>query len=65
MAYIHRGTKRQATLEALSDSISAEFSFDALESLSPGCQLHLSKILLNSMTDRVTLAGNRISRMHG
>lgn len=65
MAYIHRGTKRQATLEALSDSIIAEFSFEVLESLSHGCQLRLSKILLHSMTDRVTLAGNRIARMHG
>lgn len=65
MAYIHRDTKRQATLEALSDSIIAELTFDVLEGLSPGCQLRLSKLLLNSMTDRVTLAGNRIARMHG
>ena len=65
MAYIHRGTKRQATLESLSDSIIAELPFEVLESLSQGCQLRLAKILLHSMTDRVTLAGNRIARMHG
>lgn len=65
MSYIQRGTNRQATLEAMSDSIIAEFPFIALDSLSNGCQLRLSKILLNSMTDRVTLAGNRISHMYG
>ena len=65
MAYIQRGTKRQATLEALSDAIIAEFSFEALESLSHGCQLRLTKILLNSMTDRVALGGDRIAQMRG
>lgn len=65
MAYIQRGTKRRATLEALSDSIIAEYSFEALDKLSNGCQLHLAKILLNSMTDRVALAGDRIARMFG
>lgn len=65
MAYIQRGTTRQATLEAMSDSIIAEFSFEAIENLSNGCQLRLSKILLNSMTDRVALAGTRIAHMYG
>lgn len=65
MAYIQRGTTRQATLEALSDSIVAEFSFEALENLSHGCQLRLAKTLLHSMTDRVALAGDRIAQMRG
>lgn len=65
MSYIRRGTKRQATLEALSDVIIAEFSFQALENLSPGCELHFAKILLHSLTDRLALAGDRIVRMHG
>jgi serine/threonine protein kinase len=65
MSYIQRGSTRQATLEALSDSIIAEFPFDALEELSKGCQLHLAKILLHSMTDRVVLSGNRIAQMRG
>lgn len=65
MAYIQRGTKRQATLEALSDVIVAEFSFDALANLSSGCELHFAKILLRSLTDRLALAGDRIVRMHG
>jgi serine/threonine protein kinase len=65
MAYIQRGTSRQATLEALADSIIAEFPFESIESLSESCQLRLAKKLLNSMTDRVVLAGNRISQMRG
>lgn len=65
MAYIQRGSTRQATLETLSDSIIAEFSFEALEELSKGCQLRMAKILLHSMTDRVALAGDRIAQMRG
>jgi eukaryotic-like serine/threonine-protein kinase len=65
MAYIQRGTTRQASLETLADSIIAEFSFEAVENLSHGCQLRLAKILLNAMTDRVTLAGDRIAKMYG
>lgn len=65
MAYIRRGTNRQATLESLSDVVVAELPFDALDALSPGCQLRLSKNLLLSMTDRLMLAGDRIARMHG
>jgi len=65
MAYIQPGTTRQATLETILDSIIAEFSFYVLDKLSNGCQLRLSKILLYAMTDRVTLAGNRIARMYG
>lgn len=65
MAYIRRGTIRQATLEALTDVVVAEFPFTALEKLSPGCELRLTKTLLLSMTDRLMLAGDRIVRMHG
>lgn len=65
MAYIQRGSTRHATLEALSDSIIIEFAFEALDRLSHGSQLRLAKILLNSMTDRVALAGDRIAQMRG
>jgi len=65
MAYIRRGTSRQATLEALSDVVVAEFSFAALESLSPACESRFAKALLLSLADRLTLAGDRIVRMHG
>jgi serine/threonine protein kinase len=63
MAYINRGTPRQATVESLSDSIIAEITFEGMDKLTHGCQLRLSKILLFAMTDRVVLSGNRISRM--
>ena len=65
MAYIQPGTTRQATLETMSDSVIAEFTFEALETLSQGCQLHLAKVMLNAMTDRVALSGNRIAQMYG
>lgn len=65
MAYIKRGTKRQATLEALSDVVVAELPFPALEKLSPGCESHFAKTLLLSMADRLMLAGDRIVHMHG
>jgi len=65
MAYIQRDSNRQATVVAMSDSVIAELAFDTIDKLSNGCQLRLSKILLYSMTDRVSLAGSRIARMHG
>ena len=65
MAYIQRGTKRHATLTAMSDSIIAEFPFEALDKMSDACQLYLAKIMLNSMTDRVALSGDRIAQMRG
>ncbi len=65
MTYIKRGTKRQATLESLSDVVVAEFPFIAVEQLSPGCLSRFTKTLLLSMTDRLMLADERIVRMHG
>jgi len=64
MAYIQRGTNRQATLEAISDVVVAEFSFQALDKLSTGCKLHFERILLHSLVDRLVLAGDRIVQMH-
>lgn len=65
MSYIKRGTSRHATLETMSDCIVAEFQFDALDCLSKGCQLRLSRILLSAMTNRVALADDRIVQMYG
>lgn len=65
MAYIHRGANRQATVEALSDIVVAEFPFQAIEGLGSGCELRFVKTLLHSMADRLALAGDRIIRMHG
>ena len=65
MAYIQRGSDRQATLEAVADVVIAEFTFSALEKLSTSCELRFVKSLLSSMTDRLIAADIRIVRMHG
>jgi serine/threonine protein kinase len=65
MAYIQRGSHRQATLETTSDSVVVEFPFAELEKLSASCELHFVKALLNSMTDRLIEADIRIVHMHG
>jgi len=65
MAYIQRGSNRQATLEAISEVIVAEFTFEALEQLGEGCELNFAKSLLRSITGRLTEADNRIVRMNG
>jgi eukaryotic-like serine/threonine-protein kinase len=63
MSYIQRGTNRQATLEAISEVVVAEFYFPALEKLSANCKLHFERTLLHSLVDRLVLAGDRIVQM--
>ncbi|MDD2916001.1 MAG: serine/threonine-protein kinase [Gallionella sp.] len=65
MAYILRGTNRQATLETTSDATVAELTFDALEKLSTSCELRFVKSLLRSMTNRLVVADLNIVRMYG
>ncbi|MDX8385593.1 MAG: serine/threonine-protein kinase [Gallionella sp.] len=65
MAYIQRGSNRQATLEAISEVIVAEFTFEALEQLGESCALNFAKSLLRSITGRLAAADNRIVRMNG
>jgi serine/threonine protein kinase len=65
MAYIQRGSNRQATLLAVSDVVVAEFTFEALENLGASCELHFVNSLLRSMTGRLALADERIVRMYG
>lgn len=65
MAYILRGTGRQATLEAMSNSVIAEFAFEALEKLGIDCELRFVKSLLRSMTKRLVAADLSIVRMYG
>ena len=65
MAYILRGTSRQATLETMSDSTVAEFTFEALEKLGIDCELRFVKSLLRSMTKRLVAADLSIVRMYG
>ena len=65
MAYIQRGSNRQATLETTSDATVAEFTFEALEKLGVECELRLVKSLLNTMTSRLIAADISIVRMYG
>lgn len=65
MAYIQRGTNRLATIETMADCEVIEFGFEALEKLTPGCELHFVESLLLSMTARLAAADERIVRMHG
>jgi serine/threonine protein kinase len=65
MAYIQRGSNRQATLETTSDATIAEFTFEALEKLSVGCELRFVKSLLDTMTSRLVAADISIVRMYG
>ncbi|MBI5439444.1 MAG: protein kinase [Nitrosomonadales bacterium] len=65
MAYILRGTNRQATLETTSDAIVAEFTFEALEKLGADCELRFVKSLLRSTTNRLVAADLSIVRMYG
>jgi len=65
MAYIQRGSNRQATLEAISEVIVVEFTFEALEQLGERGELNFAKSLLRSITGRLAAADNRIVRMNG
>lgn len=65
MAYIQRGSNRQATLETTSDAIIAEFTFEALEKLGIGCELRFVRSLLSTMTSRLVAADISIVRMYG
>jgi len=63
MAYIKGGSvPRQATVEAFSDVLVAEFEPAAFEGLSGSCKLQLTRALLHSVVDRLMLADERILR---
>jgi CRP-like cAMP-binding protein len=65
MAYIQRGSNRQATLETTSDATVAEFTFASLEKLCIDCELRFVKSLLSTMTSRLVAADLSIVRMYG
>ena len=63
MAYIRGGEQpRHATVEAMSELMLAEFEPEALEKMSLGAQLHLTRALVRNVTDRLALANTRIAR---
>jgi serine/threonine protein kinase len=63
MAYIGGGEQpRHATVEAMSELLLAEFEPAALEKMSLGAQLHLTRALVRNVTDRLALANVRLVR---
>ena len=63
MAYIRGGAEpRQATVEATTDMLLAEFEPQALEKMSLGAQLQLMRALVRNVVDRLVYANRRIGR---
>jgi CRP-like cAMP-binding protein len=63
MAYIGGGEQpRHATVEAMTELLLAEFDPAALEKMSLGAQLQLTRALVRNVTDRLALANARLSR---
>ncbi len=66
MAYIKAGAlPRQASVEAITDAIVAEFDAAMLLKTSPNCQLQLSNALLHLLVERLALANERVTRGTG
>ena len=55
--------QRQATVETTVDSVLAEYSLAALDSLGDRCQKRFARALLRTLADRLALSNVRISRM--
>jgi CRP-like cAMP-binding protein len=62
MAYIGGDQRRHATVEAVTDLLLAEFEPAALEGMSLGAQLQLTRALVRNVTDRLELANVRLAR---
>jgi len=63
MAYIRGGEEpREATVEASTDVVIAEFEPEKLEALSESAQLHLTRALVRNAVERLALANSRIAR---
>ncbi|HEY5897409.1 MAG TPA: serine/threonine-protein kinase [Burkholderiales bacterium] len=62
MAYIAGGEARHATVESHTDLLLAEFVPAALDAMSLGAQLQLTRALVRNVSDRLALANTRIAR---
>jgi serine/threonine protein kinase len=63
MAYIGSGDQRRhATVEAYTELLLAEFAPEALDKMSLGAQLQLTRALVRNVTDRLALANVRLAR---
>jgi hypothetical protein len=61
MAYLKKGcVQRQATVEALTDAVVAEFEPEALEKTSVNCRFHLADVLLDLLVERLQVANQRL-----
>lgn len=63
MAFIRGGEEpREATVEATTDVMVAEFQPEAVERLSYGAQLHITRALVRAAVERLALANTRLAR---
>ena len=62
MAWIAGGEARHATVESATDVLLAEFEPQALDRMSLGAQLQLTRALVRNVADRLALANTRIAR---
>src|SRR5262245_1790921 len=62
MAFIQGTAIRQATVEAMTDVLIAEFDVAALNGLSEGCRLQISQGMLRTLAVRLALANDRIAQ---
>jgi eukaryotic-like serine/threonine-protein kinase len=63
MAYIAGGEQpRHATVESMTDLLLAEFAPPALDQMSLGAQLQLTRALVRNVSDRLALANTRIAK---
>ena len=62
MAFIQGTATRQATVEAMTDALIAEFDVAALAGLSEGCRLQIAHGMLRTLAERLALANDRISQ---
>ena len=62
MGYIGGEHRRHATVEAMSELLLAEFEPAALEKMSMGAQLQLTRALVRNVADRLALANARLAR---
>ncbi|HUQ24075.1 MAG TPA: serine/threonine-protein kinase [Burkholderiales bacterium] len=62
MAWIAGGEARHATVESHTDVLLAEFEPQALDRMSLGAQLQLTRALVRNVADRLELANTRLAR---
>ena len=63
MAYVRsQQARRGATVQTATDALVVELPRSRLDSVSAGCQLHLTRALLAVMADRLDMANARVAR---